>query len=231
MSEFFQLFWLNFKVGIHNMIEFFKVIYRYYPHLSFLKIDTSLLFSYLFHHPFRVSKQFLRSRGELDIYTYGETPLTTLEEIAKTCQISSQDTLFELGCGRGRSCFWLNQFIGCRVVGVDYVPMFIQRANRIKERFHLQEVEFRLEDLFTTDLTGATVIYLYGTCLEDHLIKQLINRFRHLPAGTKIITVSYSLLDYAPTAPFHLVKTFSATFTWGVTDVYLQIVNSQNSSG
>jgi SAM-dependent methyltransferase len=223
LSENLALFPLQLKVKVGNAWEFIRVIYNYYPNLNFLKIDLSLLLSYLFTNPFRISKRFLLAKGEEDVYKYGETPLTTLDLIARTCAISSSDVVFELGCGRGRTCFWLNQFIGCSVVGIDYVPLFIEKGEKVKNRFHVQGVSFLLEDLFQADLKGATVVYLYGTCFSNSEIARLITLFKQLPKGTKLITVSYSLLEHQPKASFHLLKEFSAPFTWGKADVYLHL--------
>lgn len=223
IKENILLLGIHCKVKLSNLFEYLRVIVRYYPQFLFFKIDTTLLLSYLWTNPFRESKRFLLNKGENDIYTYGETPLTTLDLIARNCQISANDHLLELGCGRGRTCFWLHHFIGCQVTGVDYVPLFIEKAQRVKERFHLQGISFRLEDLFQTDLTGATVIYLYGTCLSAAYIDVLIERFSHLPEGTKIITVSYALTEFQPESPFQVKQQFPASFTWGTTDVYLQV--------
>lgn len=226
LKENLILFGIHLKVRISNFFEFMRVVVRYYPHLKFFKIDITLLLSYLLMNPFRVSKSFLFQKGEKEIYTYGETPLTTLDLIAHTCDLSPQDVVFELGCGRSRTCFWLNQFMGCTVVGIEYIPTFIEKAQKVKKRFDLQSVSFRLEDLFQADLTGATVIYLYGTCFSDTAIDRLITHFSHLPKGTKIITVSYALTEYQPTAPFQILKQFPASFNWGKTTVYLQVKNS-----
>jgi SAM-dependent methyltransferase len=222
-KETLVLLGIHLKVRLSNFVEYLRVVFKYYPRGAFFKIDTALLLSYLWTNPFRISKRFSLARGEPEIYTYGETPLTTLEKIAKECQLSAQDVVFELGCGRGRTCFWLNQFIDCRVVGIDYVPTFIVKAQKVKKRFHVQGVSFRLEDLFQADLKGATVIYLYGTCYSDAQINQLIVRFNHLPVGSKIITVSYALTDFQSECPFKVVKVFSAPFTWGTADIYLQV--------
>jgi SAM-dependent methyltransferase len=225
LKEYFVLLWVNLKVKMIHLIEFSCVVVKYYPNFKFFKIDTSLLLSYLFTNPFYLSKRFLFQKGEKDVYTYGETPLTTLELISHICELSNQDVVFELGCGRGRTCFWLNQFIGCSVVGIDYVPAFIERAQKIKNHFHLQKVSFRLEDLFQTDLTDATTIYIYGTCFSATDIDRLIDHFMHLPKGTKIITVSYALTEYRFDAPFQVLKQFEAPFTWGKANVYLQVKN------
>jgi SAM-dependent methyltransferase len=165
----------------------------------------------------------LIQKGEKEVYTYGETPLTTLEKIAKNCGIQSRDVVFELGCGRGRTCFWLHQFIGCKVVGIDEVPLFIEKAVQIQNRFALKNVTFRLEDLFETDLKHATVIYLYGTCYSEASVNALITGLSQCPAGTKVITTSYALTEFQPHAPFRVIKRFPAVFTWGETDVYCHV--------
>lgn len=223
VKEYAELFFLNLKTKAVNSLEYLRVIAHYYSYPSFFKIDSYLVLSYLFKNPFSISKRFLLNKGEQDIYTYGETPLTTLEMIAHECRLSRQDVVFELGCGRGRTCFWLNQFIGCSVIGIDYIPEFIQRANHVKTKFNLNQVEFRLEDLLQTDLTGATVIYLYGTCFSSSFIQSLIDRLTTLPRGTKIITISYALNHYSTNQPFEVMKRFPARFTWGTADVYLQV--------
>lgn len=224
LREFFSLLWINTVVLWRNLIEFFKVALRYYGNFSFLKADISLRLMYLFHNPFSISKRFLMAKGEKEIYAYGETPLTSLEIIAKESRISSQDVVFELGAGRGRSCFWLNHFIGCRVVGIEYVPEFVERANRIKKKMGLKEIEFRLGNILDADLTGATVCYLYGTCLDDATIERLAQKFSKLPAGTKIITVSYPLNEYSKKPCFEILNRFSVPFTWGEGDVFVNVV-------
>lgn len=223
VREYVHLLVLNLKIKCTDFAEYIRVVFNYYSHPTFFKIDSYLVLSYIFNNPFGISKRFLLNKGDKDLYTYGETPLTTLEHIAQECRLSSRDVVFELGCGRGRTCFWLNQFIGCKVVGIDYVPSFIERANQTKEKFQLNQVEFRQEDLLQTDLTGATIIYLYGTCFSDSFIQTLTSRFDKLPSGTKVITVSYPLVEYAPQANFEVLKRFPAIFAWGAADVYLQI--------
>ncbi len=222
VQEYFQLLGLNILVHCRNFWEFLRVASRYYSNNQFRRIDLSLLTSYFLNSPFAISKEFLKKKGERDLYAYGETPLTTLEYIANNCQINASDVVFELGCGRGRTCFWLNAFKGCRVVGVDFVPVFVERANEIKSKYQVKNVEFRLQDMMLTDLSGATVIYLYGTSLNDGSIKKLIERFKTLPAGTKIITVSYPLSDYVQ-EQFEVMSRFQARFPWGEADIYLNI--------
>ncbi|HEV8052784.1 MAG TPA: methyltransferase domain-containing protein [Parachlamydiaceae bacterium] len=224
IKEFFTLVWINFVVCIKNVIEFGKVAFCYYGSFSFLKADLALRLSYLFNNPFKISKKFLEKKGAEDIYAYGETPLTSLEIIARECGLNAKDRVYELGCGRGRTCFWLHSFIGCSVVGIEYIPEFVERANSIKDRLSIPNIEFRLADMTTADMPGVSVCYLYGSCLDDKTIKKLADHFSRLPAGTKLITVSYSLTEYSPKGTFEVMKRFTVPYTWGDADVFLQVV-------
>jgi SAM-dependent methyltransferase len=218
MTNFFSLFWTRLVISKRNFVEYIKVLYHYYPNSLFAKADLKLLFS---KNPFSLSKSYLQGKGADDLYTYGETPLSTLDTIAKTCEISDFDTVLELGCGRGRTCFFLNLVYGCSVIGVDVVPAFIDKAQGIVDDLHLKRISFKNEDMLEADFSKASVVYLYGTCLEDAYIKKLALKLSKLPSNTKIITVSFPLSDYSE--EFELLKRFEATFTWGVADVYLQV--------
>jgi SAM-dependent methyltransferase len=226
VKEYLSLLGLNLKVKGRNFFEYLRILYRYYRRLPFAKTDSSLTLMYLFDNPFSISRRYFLHRAHSEEYTYGETPLTTFEQIAKEARITPQDTVYELGCGRGRVCFWLHHFIGCPVVGVEMVPDFVVRAQRIQKKLGLEKIEFRNEDFLNTDLSKATVIYLYGTCLEEETIKKLIKHFKKLKSGTRIITISYPLSDYTDEPLFETMKRFPARFTWGEGDVYIQVKKS-----
>lgn len=222
-KEYSQLLGLNFYVRLKNFFEYVRVVFKYYGRLAFAKVDSYITLSYLFNNPFKISKRFLLSKGECDVHTYGETPLTTLDKIALECRLTANDRVFELGCGRGRTCFWLHEFIGCSVVGIDHVPEFIERANEVKKKYDVKGVEFQLEDILKADLKGATAIYIYGSCYSEDFIQRLAEKLSTLPSGAKVITVSYPLTEFAPKAPFEVMNRFPARFTWGTADVYLQL--------
>lgn len=215
---------LYFQVQWRNFTEFCQTLVHYYPRFSFLKTDLALRLHYLLKSPYRISKEFLSKRNASNVDAYGETPLRTMELIAKECEIKPTDTLFELGCGRGRTCFWLHHFIGCRTVGIEIIPQFVTKAKEVANLCQLDKMEFRCENMLDSDLSKATVIYLYGTCLDENDIKTIINKIEKLPAGTKVISVSYPLTDYANTSFLEVMKVFPAQFTWGNTEVYLQYI-------
>lgn len=225
ITEFFYLLWLKIVVTWRNFREYLKVISRYYRNPLFRKVDTYLLRNYLLENPYWMSKEYLQSKGEGNLHSYGETPLTTMEKIATECGISTKDVVYELGSGRGRACFWLHCFKGCKVVGIEFIPNFVSIAQQVKLRYKISNVSFVFHDMLKADFSNATVIYFYGTSSDTSFIMKLIDKLKRLPPGTKIITVSYPLHSYTDASLFRLIKTFPARFTWGEANVYLQIRN------
>lgn len=235
IQEIRSLILLRISLTKYNCMEYAKVIRYYYPKLSFAITDLSLLSLYLFSNPFRMVRRFFAKQDPLrnsDSPPYGETPLTTMQYIAQKAEITKNDTVLELGSGRGRACFWLQAFIGCTVVGIEIVPGFVMRARQIVSWRRMKNLSFCLEDMFLTNLCQASVIYLYGTCLSDEEIKKIIINMNKVSSQTKIITISYPLADYAipkkkkqeTITSFKVIKTFSVSFPWGETEAYVQVV-------
>lgn len=215
MRTLYDLFLLFFKVQFFLKKEK-KWVSRVFP--SFLPIEKAFRRAYRFHNPYRICKHYLQKQRESFVDGYGETPLFVCEQIASLCALKSTDYLIDLGSGRGRGAFFLSQLTGCRVKGYDWVPFFIDTARAIATQF-LLPVTFECCNILEADLTGATVIYLYGTCLPDPVIQALICRFETLPSSTQIITVSYPLSDYSPRFQTH--KQSTVIFPWGEAEVFV----------
>ena len=160
-----------------RLSEYLQSVWRYYGYRSFREVDLALVVNYFGANPYHIARRFAESQGDKDLYTYGETPLVTLDEISRRCGVTAADTVFELGCGRGRACFWLRTVLGCqRVVGIDNNPYFISMAERIVQKFAVRDIGFRCEDMLHTDLSGATVIYLYGSSFDSDFVERLAAR-------------------------------------------------------
>ncbi len=217
MGDFFSSFWIYLKVKWFDLKEAHQ-IRRSFP--GFSSYERAFKKAYRFRNPFRICKKFLRQRGDELIDAYGETSLPVFAQIARECSLSCMDTVIELGCGRGRGVFFLSHLLGCKAIGIDWIPFFIQTAESISNSSSPKlPVSFRCEAMHSTDFSDASAIYLYGTCLADEQIRSLINRFELFPSHVKIITVSYPLSDYSRC--FSTVKQFTASFPWGDAEVYL----------
>ena len=181
--------------------EQFRVIFQFYP--KFALNDLALGILYLFANPFRICK------GE---YTYGETPLTSWKKIADLAGISSQDVFLDLGCGRGKLCFWTSCMTGCRSIGIDGMAPFIRRASLLKKLLRLKRVDFSLSKIDEASLSEATVVYLY----TFHPDEEKIN-FQQLRKGARVISVSEPLAGWKVLAECRIL------FPWGKTDIYVNI--------
>lgn len=175
--------------------------------------------SYFFHNPYPISRKYLQSKGESEIHVYGETPLTTMHRIAQEFEFKPSDFVIELGSGRGRSAFFLREYWGCHVLGIERIPFFANKALQIVHLAGCEHISFACMDMMEADFSSATIIYLYGSCLSDDEIASLIQKFEQLPAHVKIITVSYPLSDYSE--KFKTVKQFTGSFPWGETEIFL----------
>lgn len=217
MFDFLILPWIFLKVKWFLHKER-RCLLKSYP--DFAQHDRVFERNYLGRNPFSIAKAFFKQRGDQEIHNYGETPLTVFAHIAKECHFSSADHILDMGCGRGKGVFFLSHLLNCPAVGVDWIPSFIENAQRIAEEMQPRpKVTFYCEEIVQVDLSAFTVIYLYGTGFNDALIETLVRRFELLSPRVKILTVSYPLAEYSD--KFKTIKSWPAEFPWGKTEIYL----------
>lgn len=228
IGEYFYLFWLKIKVLFFDLWEERLVRKQFYSHDLFPLVDRALKKAYAKRSAFAISKQFMLQRGEDNIHCYGETPLTSLKQIATIAGIDATDHVFELGCGRGRLAFFLSSVLGSKVTAIDYNPYFIHKAKQTLQKAPSLPVTFLLSDITEVNFEGATVIYLCGTCMSDELISALSLQLSSLKNDVKIISVSFPLTDYRP-AEFKVIDHHTVPFNWGRADVFIQKVEKPAS--
>lgn len=203
MKRFFRLRWGPTSISRYRIwrdrVDTIRLYYRH-PTFAFLDLFFGLLG--LFSNPYRVCRKFLQQKGEKNVHAYGETPYTTYAKMAQKCGIGPTDVWLELGSGRGKGCFWLHTFVGCRVIGIEQIPSFVKWSERIRRLFHMKGVRFEKKDINHVDLREATIVYLYG--LE-----------RDIPKGVKVITTGEPLEDS------QIITCFWVRFPWGRTTAFL----------
>lgn len=212
---------MNLMLSFSSLWEYLKVVRRYYGNVSFRRADWALLRAYRWSNPYKIHKHFLQQRGELEVYRYGETWLTTMELLAKEAEVTRDDIYVELGCGRGRSCFWMHSCVGCQVVGIDYVPIFIERATAVVQKLKLKGIRFLCHDFLTEAWVHGTVFYIDATLLEGEEMAQLVRRCDQLPRGCRVIGVNLSLTTGDPHDVSSWVeeKRLMAPYPWGSSEV------------
>lgn len=206
-----------------DAIEFFTTVSRYYRNAQFRRADMRCMRAYLLRSPYRICQRYLRDLPDTRVQKiYGETFFSTLDKIARAVNLTENDVVYDLGCGRGRAVFWFNAIYKCRAVGVEIFPTFVTDARRIKNQLGIDGVEFIYANLLDIDYHDATVIYFYGTAFNDAAIAAVIERLKRVRTGTRIVSVSYALSDQTRSRPFELVEKIRGKFVWGETDIYIE---------
>lgn len=128
---------------------------------------------------------------------YVPTPPETVDEMLRQARLKQGDVLFDLGSGDGRIPLAAAKQYGVRAVGIDIDPKLVAEATETAQREGLDVlVNFRHEDMFAADLTGATVVTLY---LSDRLNVMLRPKLlRELRPGSRIVSHDFRMGDWPP---------------------------------
>lgn len=127
---------------------------------------------------------------------YVPTPQSVVEKMLELADVKEGDYLIDLGSGDGRIPITAAKKFGVNALGVDLNPERIQEANENAKREKVtDQVEFREEDLFKTDLSKATVITMY---LLNSVNMKLRPEILKLKPGTRIVSHSFGMGDWKP---------------------------------
>lgn len=113
-------------------------------------------------------------------------------------RVGKNDIVFDLGSGDGRIVIAaVKEFGAARGVGIELDPARIQEANALARRAGVQDrVQFRRQDLFETDLRGASVVTIYlGNAIDLKLRPKLL---AELKPGARVVSHAFDMGDWLP---------------------------------
>jgi SAM-dependent methyltransferase len=117
-------------------------------------------------------------------------------EMLRTAAVGPQDHVIDLGSGDGRIVILAARRFGATGLGVEIVPDLVQRSIRnARDAGVADRVEFRVQDLFQTDLSKATVVTMY---LLTEVNLQLRPSLLKLKAGTRVVSHDWDMGDWKP---------------------------------
>lgn len=136
-----------------------------------------------------------QERPALDV-PYIKTPVAVVERMLEMARVNESDALIDLGSGDGRIPIAAAKQYGTRGLGVDLDPERTREARKAAQAAGVSEqVTFRTEDLFDTDLSSATVISMY---LFPEINLRLRPELLRLKPGTRIISHAFHMDDWTP---------------------------------
>ena len=120
------------------------------------------------------------------------TPPEVVEAMLKLANVTGKDVVYDLGCGDGIIVTTAAQKYGARAVGIDIDPQRVKESTeRITKAGVTDKVKILNQDLFTTNISEASVVTLY---LLPSLNQKLIPKLNsELKPGTRIVSQSFDM--------------------------------------
>ena len=136
-------------------------------------------------------------QGNPSLAPFVPTPYEVVNRMLTLAEVTSDDVVYDLGCGDGRIVIEAAQRFGARGVGIDIDPQRIAEANANAERAGVQHlVQFIEQDALTVDVSEATVVTLYLLSSSNMKLRPLLTR--DLPVGARIVSHAFSMGDWEP---------------------------------
>ena len=124
------------------------------------------------------------------------TPDKVTLEMLKLADVGPNDNLLDLGSGDGRIVITAARRFGARALGVEIVPDLVEKSRANARAAGVSDrAEFRVQDLFKTDLTQASVITMY---LLPEVNLQLRPALLALKPGTRLVSHDWDMGDWKP---------------------------------
>jgi cyclopropane fatty-acyl-phospholipid synthase-like methyltransferase len=128
---------------------------------------------------------------------YVPTPQSAVDAMLALAHVTAADVVYDLGSGDGRIPITAAQRYGARGVGIE-IDRFILRdaLDNVRKAGVGDRVTFLNQDLFTTDISAATVVTLF---LLPRVNQELIPKLRReLRPGTRIVSHQFDMGDAWP---------------------------------
>jgi precorrin-6B methylase 2 len=125
------------------------------------------------------------------------TPQEVVDAMLKMAKVGPNDVIYDLGSGDGRIPITAARTYKARGVGIDIDPQRIREATEnLKAAGVGDRVRFLNQDLFTTDISEATVVTLY--LLPSLNLKVLPKLNKELKPGTRVVSHAFDMGDIKP---------------------------------
>ena len=125
------------------------------------------------------------------------TPQEVVDAMLEVAKVTKNDVVYDLGSGDGRIPVTAAKKYGARGIGIDIDPQRIKEANANAEAAGVTDkVKFLNQDLFTTDISQASVVTLY--LLPSLNVKLMPKLKAELKPGTRIVSHAFDMGDWKP---------------------------------
>jgi SAM-dependent methyltransferase len=123
---------------------------------------------------------------------YAPTPWAIAREMLELAEVTPDDVVYDLGSGDGRIPILAAQEFGCRAVGIELDEELCRYSSQCVTELHLQaQVTFQNVDIFTADLSPATVVTAYLlSAVNGYLRPRMASQLR---AGARVVALDFDI--------------------------------------
>lgn len=126
------------------------------------------------------------------------SPDNVTQEMLRIARVGPGDHVIDLGSGDGRIVILAAKRFGATGLGVDLDPALVELSKRnARDAGVADRVDFRVQDLFQTELARASVITMY---LLPEVNLQLRPTLLALKPGTRLVSHDWDMGDWQPDA-------------------------------
>jgi predicted RNA methylase len=139
----------------------------------------------------------IRTPAQTPDIHFTPTRQAVADAMLKLAHITRDDVVYDLGSGDGRIVILAARKYGARAVGVEIDPALVKTSRQTAiDNGVADRVSFVEGDLFTTDISRATVVTLY---LWPSVNSRLESKLRQeLRPGTRIVSNSFGIGNWRP---------------------------------
>ena len=132
-----------------------------------------------------------RPARKLDVW-FVPTPHEVVDRMLDEAKVRPTDVVYDLGCGDGRMVIAAAKRFGTRGVGVDLDPARIREARANAKAAGVDKlVEFRVGDMFETDIREANIVLLYLLPELNRRLKPKL--FAELKPGARVVSHDFDM--------------------------------------
>jgi SAM-dependent methyltransferase len=130
---------------------------------------------------------------------FAATPHAVADAMLKLASVTAQDVVYDLGSGDGRIVILAAQKYGARGVGIELDRSLVEISRQVaREGDVADRVTFIEGDLFTADISAATVVTLWLSSTVNVRLEHKMKR--ELRSGARIVSRQFPIGNWAPAA-------------------------------
>jgi SAM-dependent methyltransferase len=139
----------------------------------------------------------VEARQRPTLAPYVPTPQDVVDRMLSVAEVTTRDTVYDLGCGDGRIVITAAKKYGAHGVGIDIDKDRISDSRRNARDAGVSSlVRFEQGDILKADVSTATVVTLYLVSSSNLKLRPLLTQ--QLKPGARIVSHAFGMGDWQP---------------------------------